>query len=324
MDAGQPDTCMKPAWESIHPLPYRPGGSWLGRVSRSNVFAWAVSVGLHAGVFGALYLAAFSQEVQSRRVIIPEARLVGAAGPTAGRSSVPLKLSRQPMTLTPAETVDAGLDELPLAATTLAGPPAFALPADELPGPARSLTAGAMASLAAAGPVSTFFGRAGNAHKVVYVVDVSASLWIYIDEIVRELRRSIRDLVPTQRFNIVLARPRRVEELSPGRLVLAVGRHKDQASEFLDTIAGMPEPGKADPIEAMHRAFAAGPELIYFLSDGDYRDIETELELMLKRINRQQEVKITVIGFGSSPRPRALLERIAREHGGHFRAVEPE
>ena len=117
------------------------------------------------------------------------------------------------------------------------------------------------------------------------MVDVSASLMIYIDDIVREMRDSIRGLIPTQKFHIVLARPRQVEELASRRLVPAIARYKKEADTFLATIDRIPKPGKADPIEAMRRAFAVGPDLIYFLSDGDYTDIENELDRELQRLN---------------------------------------
>ena len=71
----------------------------------------------------------------------------------------------------------------------------------------------------------------------------------------------------------------------------------------------------------MRRAFAVGPDLIYFLSDGDYTDIENDLERELQRLNPRKEVCITTIGF-HPPRPEGgrpeLLQRIAQWHNGHF------
>jgi hypothetical protein len=143
---------------------------------------------------------------------------------------------------------------------------------------------------------------------------------IYIDEIVKELRGSVRDLLPTQRFNIVLATGE-VQEFQPGKLVPAISKYKQPAMSFIESNA-IPKIGKADPIEAMKRAFAMSPELIYFLSDGDYPDVQDQLEATLQQLNAQQQVKITVIGFDPSPKPLALLQRIAHNHGGHFRQVQ--
>ena len=60
---------------------------------------------------------------------------------------------------------------------------------------------------------------------------------------------------------------------------------------------------------------------IYFLTDGDYRNIEAELERRLEEMNPRREVRINTIGFDPSPGPRSLLERIARQHGGRCRIV---
>ncbi len=303
---------------------YRAGGSLPGRLVRSNVFAWALSLSLHAGIFYAFYHVVYREEAPPKRLIIPEARLVGAINAPAAMPTVPLRLAQQPEP--PSDPIAAlSPDDLPIAAGTSEAVPE--LPSLSSPiaqpgigGPSLSSPGGSPGGA----PVSSFFGQAGNAYKIVYVVDVSASLMIYIDEIVREMRESVRDLLPTQRFHIVLARPEQVEEFAPRRLVPAIGKYKTDAMAFLGTITGLPKPGAADPIEAMKRAFAAGPELIYFLTDGDYELIQNDLEKTLAQLNAKSQVKITVIGFDPSPKPRALLERIARDHGGYFRVVEPK
>lgn len=293
------------------------------RIARSNSFAWTLSLLLHVGIFLAFYQVVFREAAQPKAHIIPEARL-GAMAPSAQpQSSVPLRLAQQPTP--PAEPKDApNLDELPVAALPSDKTPSSLVPAQQSPQRSVPLASTAISHAAVTMPVSRFFGLTGNAYKVVYVVDVSASLMIYIEDIGRELRNSIRALVPTQRFHIVLAKPRQVEEFAPRRLVPAIGRYKTESLNFITQVSGIPEPGKADPIEAMRRAFAVEPQLIYFLTDGDYPDIETDLERTLQQLNPDGNVKITTIGFDPSPGPRSLLERIAREHGGHCRFMEPK
>jgi hypothetical protein len=291
-------------------------------VLRSGAFAGFVSLGLHAVVFVAFYHVVLREEVRARRLIIPEARLTDPAGRTEPVDQTPLKLSRQDTPITP--EFQPSIDEQPVAAFAADEAPSLALPGLDDPVPTSSLTAQVTRLGGGVAPLSSFFGQTGNAYRVVYVVDVSASLMIYMDEIIREMRESVRALIPTQRFHIVLARPRHVEEFSPRRLVPAIARYKKEAMAFLDTVERIPKPGKADPIEAMKRAFAVRPELIYLLSDGDYPDIADDLERELDRLNADRAVCITAIGFDPSPDPRALLERIARRHGGHFRVVEPK
>jgi len=307
--------------------PVRGERPWTQRLIQSNAFAWALSLGLHGLLFGGFYAAVLREESAVRRIIIPEARLTSAAGPSVDSPPIeqePLQLdpaADQP-SLAPEMSVS---DEQIVAAVAGDDLPSLVVPVDQPVASESLLTAQAAGGAAPDAPLSNFFGQAGNAYKVVYVVDVSASLMIYIDDILREMRDSIHGLVPTQRFHIVLARPRKVEELASRRLVPAIARYKKEADDFLATVDRIPKPGKADPIEAMRRAFAVGPELIYFLSDGDYIDIETELERELQRLNPRREVCITTIGF-HPPRPESdrpeLLQRIAEWHNGHFRLVE--
>mgnify|MGYP000897893056 CR=1 FL=1 len=290
--------------------------SRLGRAVRSRAFAWCVSVAVHLSILLAFWGVILREEVQARRVIIPEARLAAPADPHAPAASPHLKLAQQSATPTLERP---RLADIPLPAVTLdqvASPPVASM-LDATP---SMTTTGA----GTVGPASVFFGQTGNAYKVVYVVDVSASLWIYTDDIIREMRQSVRGLIPTQKFHIVLTRSRQIDELGSRRLVPAVNRYVQEAEAFLATIDRIPKPGKADPVEAMKRAFAVRPELIYFLSDGDYTDVESELERTLDQLNADRSVAITVIGFEPSPRSRALLERIARNHGGNFRSVETQ
>lgn len=312
---------MRPEPASTHPVSYRPSRSWLGRLGRSNALAWMLSIGLHAAAFAGLYVVAFRAEVEPRRVIIPEARLTGSTDPAPPPSKVHLPLTHD-VTPVPVDPAPPPMEDAPISAVTLDDVPAFALPAN--PESSAVTATGTSSLMASAAPASSFFGQAGNAYRVVYVVDVSVSLWNSIEDIVREMRRSVGDLVPTQQFNIVLARPQRVEEFARGSLVRATRRHKQGAGSFLQAISWNWEAGQADPIEAMRRAFSAKPELIYFLSDGQYADIETQLEQTLKELNPEKSVKITVIAYTPTPRTERLLRRIAGEHGGNYRAVEPE
>jgi hypothetical protein len=315
---------MTPQLTTDAPMPNRSERSWTQRVGRSNVFAWVVSAGLHGLLFLALYVAVLRDEPAVRRVIIPEARLAAAGEPTARQpiDQKPLQLTA-PKENTPPPTPRP--DERIVSAAVLNDVPSLVMPAERPTDGTAPLTGHVAAGPAAQAPPSSFFGQTGNAYKVVYVVDVSASLMIYIDDIVREMRDSIRGLIPTQKFHVVLARPRQVEELPPRRLVPAIAKYKREADTFLATIDRIPKPGKADPIEAMRRAFAASPDLIYFLSDGDYTDIENELERELQRLNPGKDVCITTIGF-HPPRPEGgkpeILQRIAQWHNGHFRLVE--
>lgn len=298
------------------------GANRLSRMFRSNTFAWGVSIGLHVLVFAAFYHVVLREEVGPKRQIIPEARLANPVGRIDRVERTPLKITQEDSPTT--DEPQLKMDSPPVAALSIDEAPSLALPGLDEMEPTSPMLSQVTQVAGNVAPVSSFFGQSGNAYRVVYVVDVSASLMIYIDEIINQMRESIQALIPTQRFHIVLARPRHVEELKFRRLVPAISRYKKEAMSFLDTVDRIPKPGKADPIEAMKRAFAIEPELIYFLSDGDYPDIADDLERELNRMNANRNVCITAIGFDPSPVPQALLERIAHQHGGHYRSVEPK
>ncbi|MHC4799016.1 MAG: hypothetical protein ACYTF1_20475, partial [Planctomycetota bacterium] len=154
---------------------------------KSNWFAGGISLLLHGIIFMVLYYIVFQESIQPKRHIIPEARL--AAGPSAPppQSSLPLKLTRQAST-PPNDIKKPQLDELPIFTIN------FDEPQDTEPLPSKVQTIdfsiGGAITESASGPTSSFFGVAGNAYKVVYVVDTSASLMIYINEIMRQMQRS--------------------------------------------------------------------------------------------------------------------------------------
>lgn len=296
---------------------------WSQRLARSNAFAWGISIGVHAVVFAVLYPFVYSEEVQTRRVIIPEARLAPISEAPPEQTAV-VRVSPPPPQA-PAFPSD---DRL-IAAERL---PSSLIDTDVLPSPPipssqPSVLSGLSSPSAAGpqGPVSSFFGVAGNAYRVVYVVDVSGSLVGALHELTTEMARSVQALIPTQQFNIVLTYGNQVHEFRPAALVWANAEQKRAATDFLaEMVASL----GAKPVEAMERAFAARPELIYFLSDGDHEwdavqaGGRTSLEKKLDELNRDRAVKITVIGFEPSPGPPlTLLERIARENGGNYRTV---
>jgi hypothetical protein len=300
--------------QAHHTRLYSAGRSRWTRLARSSLLAWVASIVLHAALFLFLYDIVLREAAQPRRVVIPEARLVEAAGPLHLPPAI-LELSRQTIPIPAAAPLP--LDHLPPVSAPIES--LSALPAGWETATPTTPPAGLASGVV---PAVSLFGQAGNAYRVVYVVDVSASLMIYLDDVVRELRRSIRDLLPTQRFHIVLARPEDslnrtgLEELAAGRLVPANGQHKAEAMTFLDGITV--EAGEAMVNKAMRRALEVGPELIYFLTDGDFQD---DLEQELERLKAPGVVKITVIGFEPAPEPAKRLERVARRHGGNYRVV---
>ena len=168
-----------------------------------------------------------------------------------------------------------------------------------------------------AGP--QFFGLGGEARaarRIVYVVDRSGSMLGVFEDLRKELKRSIDRLRKSQKYHVIFYSTDPPVEALPRRLVNAIRASKEKTFAFIDQIT---PGGMTQPIEAMKRAFALEPDLIYFLSDGDIPEAEL-LKENLRLWNREEQVRIFTIAYVSSA-GRQLLEDIAREHHGAFRFV---
>jgi len=96
--------------------------------------------------------------------------------------------------------------------------------------------------------------------------------------------------------------------------VPATERNKQLAFEFIDSI--IPQ-GETDPAKALERAFAVGPELIYFLTDGEF---DKAIVDRVDRLNAEGSVTIHTIGFMyRSGEP--LLKEIAKRNNGNYKFV---
>lgn len=324
--------------------------SWLRQLTRSNALTMALSIVLHAVLFFGFYRVVFIEEAAPARIVIPEARLAPAGAPAGSSAGELPRLNPRPNPQPPGglrTSVAAGplsasplqVSELPVLAVNLAGNSNFVMGGTEgtassaigavgagagggsIMGSAYGTGGGTGGGGGLIGPATSFFGAAGNAYRVAFVVDVSNSLMLYRKDIIREVRDSVRNLTPTQEFAILLAKPKALEEFNPNRLVLANARNKTGAIAFIEGTALVRDVGAADPMAALDKAFSLRPELIYFLSDGEYDDIKDDLLKKVADLHRRNPVKITVISIEPSPRNLPVLEAIAKQTGGHFRPV---
>ena len=306
-----------------------------------------ISLAVHVAVFATLLRVVWQDRSEPPRQIIAEAWLgpsgggggapaperkpaagnTADGGPITGRTTGVVSAAQDDDLKRLIGTFDAGAqDVLPagLAAVSAPGSQGLGLGGGSGGGTAGG---GVPGLVGGEGPVSGFFGQRGNAYKVVYVIDTSGSLMTIFEPVQRALIDSIEQLRPTQSFHVIFAGAAPVE-LPARRLVPAIAAYKDPARKFIREI--VPE-ARCDPVAAMQRAFAVGPELIYFLTDGDFLLAAPELLAKLRTWNADRRVHITTIGFGpklahsrvaGQPVGEPLLRQIAHEHGGNFRWVD--
>lgn len=192
-----------------------------------------------------------------------------------------------------------------------------------------------------AGPKVEFIGLQGRAGKIVYVIDRSGSMLNSFPYLLSELNQSIDRLSPQQYFHVIFfdgftdeqlisARRRlgpkfdgesdfyragRFIETLPRKLVPAIQVYKEKTKHYLDLVEAE---GQTDPVPAMKRAFELEPDLIYFLTDGEFNPVLLE---HLARWNRDHKVRIFTLAFVFQGNTR-LLKQIAQDHGGKYRFVD--
>lgn len=172
-----------------------------------------------------------------------------------------------------------------------------------------------------------------RAQRVAYVVDFSGSIIVAVDDLKRELKRSIGRLRPSQSFNVILFYSTgggqdekiRTESFRP-KLEPADDAVRREFFTWLDRKAPM---GVTEPLTAMKRALALEPDVVFFFSDGYFDD---RLVGEIERANRGARTRIYGLVFDeillqdTSGLPRETegarrMKRIAESNGGKVKIV---
>ncbi len=284
---------------------------------RSILLAWVVSIALHgAGLVGMFLLVFPYTPKQQAPTPVTRAELIGDL---EARSFFPtqdpdISSPQQPIEAPDVRFTPKKFEELSKLATSKK--PELSIIGIGAGGADFSqygLTAGP-----GAGPV--FFGLGGSARgirRIVYVVDRSGSMLDTFGYVRRELERSINELRRGQKFHVIFFNSGPPLENPPRRLVSAIQAQKMAFFAFLGDI--FPE-GSTNPEPAMRRALALKPDLIYFLTDGEFAPTLVE---QLKKWNKDQKVRIYTIAF-LRRNGEDLLRQIARQNGGEFRFVSED
>jgi hypothetical protein len=137
-----------------------------------------------------------------------------------------------------------------------------------------------------------------QANKIVYVVDYSGSIIVAVDDLKRELKRSVGALRPSQSFDVILfysegtGGQSRFKSESFAPSLQAVTREvRTQFFEWLDRRSPR---GETEPLQSMKRALSLRPEAIFLFSDGYFDD---SVVPEVTRANRGVEAKIICFVF---------------------------
>jgi hypothetical protein len=129
------------------------------------------------------------------------------------------------------------------------------------------------------------WGEKIRANKIVYVVDFSGSIVIAVQQLKRELKRSISDLKPFQSFEVVLFYTKQDQALADSFASSLVSANEDNVRKFLGWLDAKTPSGGSDPMPALKRALALKPDVILLFSDGLLADPE-KAEKEFKSLNK--------------------------------------
>ncbi|MBK8915331.1 MAG: hypothetical protein IPM64_12165 [Phycisphaerales bacterium] len=131
---------------------------------------------------------------------------------------------------------------------------------------------GAGAGFGERGAASIFSVRADGSN-FVYVLDFSGSVIVAVQDLKRELKRSVQALTPGNQFNVVLfyetAAGRQMVDAFAGGMQAATTQNK---VGFYDWIGKKAPNGSTAPLDALRRALAMKPDAVFFFSDGYFED----------------------------------------------------
>jgi len=180
-------------------------------------------------------------------------------------------------------------------------------------------------------PLTNLFEIPDEVETVVYVIDKSGSMDT-ADRLVRvnaELIAGIQALNPDQKFSVVFFDSHTWPMFSKGGIVLtpayrgsrssgttrllpADDSNKQRAIDWINTLdAG----GGTEPLGAMALAMKVTPDLIMFLSDGEFDTSYVRQITATNQRKRSKSARIDCIGLGETVQ---TLQSVARQNDGTY------
>jgi hypothetical protein len=308
--------------------------AWLDRGS-----PWIASALLHLGLFVLIVfvVAALHSVITSTRhpIIVPQAwdqhfSTHPGGNPNSGHNNNPLEKARQNIRRILSNYANTSRTSV---ATVLNSSATKALDFIAV-GPQGGASGGSLASFGipgggmGSGPPSRFIGRGGNAVRVVYIIDHSGLMLYNFEFVAQELRKSIDQMVPIQRFAVILV-SRRARSLGAGGLIHATLPAKKMAlSQFSSVHPGGAARGRLAVYEnAFRMAFRLHPEIIYFVTNGGF-DPSLANRVAKMDVHGAHVFTYTFLnghsrGFLAQLRLYSgALRKIAKETGGQYRLIK--
>lgn len=164
-----------------------------------------------------------------------------------------------------------------------------------------------------------------NAKRVVFVCDGTGTMVKKYPFLRAELTEAINRLKPDQSFNIVFFHDGPKAAAVDARALLpADDANKRKAIQFLEEFSAS---GQTYPVPALRMGLALEPDVLFFLSDGEFNNLGTyeNIASAIAEANRGNRTRIHTVMFGGyDAEAERAMKRIAQLHGGTHRFVRDE
>ncbi len=169
-----------------------------------------------------------------------------------------------------------------------------------------------------------FVGTSGVGKRIVFVVDVSAAMGSGVQQTplahaVKEIGMSFGDLNASQQFQVVYFNDEaKTLPQDANDLISANKSNCEQARSFLKTLKGA---GQGDPINALLKALALKPDLVFFLTDQQAVQMDpAQIELVKKQAGTIP-INTVEIGTGMEPDAATVVKKLSQACNGRFQWV---
>lgn len=184
------------------------------------------------------------------------------------------------------------------------------------------------------GPRGAVFGNGGNAFKIVFVCDGTGDMVtsLAFPVLKKELEGTVAKLKPKQSFNVVFFyQDDKYAAVDRTQLLSALPPNLEKLKVFLRDFSGG---AGTDPLPAITFAFSLKPDLIYFLSNGNFDKQATydQVKAHFVKLNPKKLVRVNTILL-TTPNKEArdieilrdaanCMEDIAKANGGKFSSIK--